>query len=131
MKRQKRSTLIRKLDRIFSEYIRRRDTDKKGQVICITCEKTYRYNEVDAGHFISRKHYRTRWDENNVHGQCRKCNRFSYGEQYLYSINLDRKLGKGAAEKMLMKSRQPIKLNTTDLQYLIDKFQKKLDEYCQ
>ena len=73
MKKPKRSTLIRKLDRIFSEYIRKRDTNHKGQVECISCQKTFQYKEVDAGHFISRKYLRTRWDEKNVHGQCRRC----------------------------------------------------------
>ena len=63
MKKPKRSTLIRKLDRIFSEYIRKRDTNHKGQVECISCQKTFQYKEVDAGHFISRKYLRTRWDE--------------------------------------------------------------------
>jgi 5-methylcytosine-specific restriction endonuclease McrA len=131
MKKPKRSTLIRKLDRIFSEYIRKRDTDYKGQVECISCQKTFQYKEVDAGHFISRKYLRTRWDEKNVHGQCRRCNRFAYGEQYLYSINLDRKLGDGTAEKLLMKSRQIIKLDSYDLEQLIEKFQNKLNNLCE
>ena len=39
MRKPKRKTLIKKLDTVFSEYIRRKYADKKGIVSCYTCGK--------------------------------------------------------------------------------------------
>ena len=46
-----RKTLIKKLDKVFSEYIRKRDTDKNGYGLCCTCAKRLHYKEGHAGHF--------------------------------------------------------------------------------
>ena len=126
MRKPKRSTLIKKLDRIFSEYIRKRDADKKGYVKCITSGKKYHYTEVDAGHFISRKEMATRWHEDNVYAQSRYDNRYRYGEQDEYSLALEKKK-KGLPKHLYNLSKQTIKYSIADLQDLIDKYKKKLD----
>lgn len=61
-----------KLDRVFSEYIRKRDT-KDGYFICISCGRRLPYGQADCGHYINRRHLATRWDEENCNAQCRKC----------------------------------------------------------
>jgi len=71
-----------KLDRVFSKYIRMRDSDEDGIVKCITCGKWVAYIDADAGHFISRKNLSTRYMEQNCHAQCRHDNRFLHGLQY-------------------------------------------------
>jgi hypothetical protein len=125
MKKIKRSTLIKKLDKIFSEYIRKRDADKKGYVKCITSGKKYHYTEVDAGHFISRKEMATRWHEDNVYAQSRYDNRYRYGKQYEYSLALEKKK-KGLPKHLYNLSKQTVKYSIEDLQNLIDKYKKKL-----
>ena len=125
MKNPKRSTLIKKLDKIFSEYIRKRDADKKGYVKCITSGKKYHYTEVDAGHFISRKEMATRWHEDNVYAQSRYDNRYRYGKQYEYSLALEKKK-KGLPKHLYNLSKETVKYSITDLQNLIDKYKKKL-----
>ena len=126
VKKPKRKTLINKLDRIFSEYIRKRDSDKKGFVKCITSGKKYHYTEVDAGHFISRKEMSTRWNEDNVYAQSRYDNRYRYGRQYEYSLALEKKK-KGLPKHLYNLSKETVKYSIADLQELIDKYKKKLD----
>lgn len=81
---------------------------------------------MDAGHFQSRKHYATRWDEENVQVQCKGCNIFRAGEQYIFGLQLDRKYGPGKAEELLQKSRSLLKLGTPDLLALIELYESKL-----
>jgi hypothetical protein len=57
-----RKGLVRKLDKVFSMFIRTR-LAKEEQVQCVTCGTVRKhYKEVDAGHFVSRRHYATRWN---------------------------------------------------------------------
>ena len=68
------SKLKKKLDKVFSEFIRRRNADHLGFINCFTCGVKKHWKEQQAGHFQSRSHHSTRWDEVNVQVQCIKCN---------------------------------------------------------
>ena len=114
-----------KVDKPFHEYIRRRDADNtSGYCKCISCNKPIHFSESDAGHFIGRQHLTTRYDERNVHAQCRKCNRFEYGRQYEYSINLGQEL----SEELLLKSKGVMKLADHEWLEIFEEFKSKLDE---
>lgn len=126
MRKPSRKTLIARADKVFSEYIRRRYADANGIVECYTCGKKDFWKSMDAGHFQSRKHYATRWNETNVQVQCKACNVFRYGEQYKYGINLDARVGKGTAEMLLNLSRRIMKYTDVELIELIDYYKKKL-----
>lgn len=73
----KLSTLEKKLDKIFSEYIRLNYSDDWGFCTCVNCGKRRFWRDIDAGHFYSRRNKSVRWDEMNVHPECMYCNRFS------------------------------------------------------
>lgn len=109
-------SLAHKLDKVFSEFIRLRDIRHAGigsgfRIRCITCGNYFLWKEADAGHFIARNHKATRWDEKNVNGQCRSCNRFHSGEQYAHGIAIDKRYGAGTAENLRLKSRMKFKTN--------------------
>tara|TARA_B100000902_G_C27307271_1_gene916259 strand:- start:1929 stop:2324 length:396 start_codon:yes stop_codon:yes gene_type:complete len=106
-----RKTIVKKLDTIFSKYVRLKDADFKGNCICVTCGKSYYWKEIQAGHFISRKHYSTRWDERNVKPQCYSCNVMRYGEQYKYS----KYLGIELSEDLLNLSYKIVKFSNPEL----------------
>lgn len=55
---------------------------------------------MDAGHYVNRSHMSTRYDERNVHAQCRKCNRFDEGNQIGYTRGLIKKYGKGIIDEL-------------------------------
>ena len=78
MRTKKKPDLKAKLDKIFSEYIRKRDT-RNGVFKCISCGCILPYEQADCGHYINRKHMSTRFDEMNCNAQCISCNRFDEG----------------------------------------------------
>ena len=123
MKRKKpnRSKLVKKLDVVFSKYIRLKDS-KNGIGTCVTCGKKDHWKNLQAGHFMSRKHYSTRWDENNVKIQCAACNVFRYGEQFLFS----KYLGNNLSEELLDKSRRLVKFTNIELEEMILHYSNKL-----
>ena len=90
---------------------------------CVTCGKQDHWKKQQAGHFISRKHYATRWDEDNVQVQCSGCNVFRYGEQYLFS----KYLGTDLSEQLLVKSRKIQKFTDNELLDMIDLYTKKVN----
>jgi hypothetical protein len=112
----KRSTLVKKLDKIFSIWVRSKDADHAGMVDCFTCgvTKNWKY-EIDAGHFQSRGKYATRWDEQNVKPQCKRCNGFRGGEQYRFAKNLDTLYGDGTAEWLEFESNQSARFTNDEL----------------
>jgi 5-methylcytosine-specific restriction endonuclease McrA len=97
-----RQKLINKLDEVFSLWVRLRDSDDQGLVKCITCGTIAHYTQVDAGHFVTRENMGTRWEEENVNGQCRQCNRFKSGKQYEHGLAIDKKYKKPGAANMLV-----------------------------
>jgi len=121
-KKPTRKNIIKKLDTIFSIYIRRRFA-KNEIAECFTCNKQAHWKELQCGHFQSRKHYATRWDETNCQVQCAGCNVFKCGEQFIFGQRLDSKFGEGTAEKLFLKARKTIKLSTEDLFSLINKYE--------
>jgi len=121
MKKLTRSKLIKKLDKIFSLYIRQRYA-KNEIAECFTCGKKDHYKKLQCGHFQSRKYYSTRWDETNCQVQCAGCNVFKYGEQFVFGVNLNKKFGEGTAESLYYKSKQLTKYSTPDLEDLINKY---------
>jgi len=123
-----RKGLVKKADKAFSLYIRQRDSDTPKTGNCSTCGKRKRIKAMDCGHFRSRRHYATRWDEHNACLQCKDCNGFGAGEQYKMGLFLESKFGIGVVESMEAKSRQIVKLSDSDLNDIIEEFTKKLNE---
>ena len=122
-KKLTRSKLVKKLDNIFSQYIRLSNS-KNGNCTCVTCGKVgdWKNGGIQAGHFMSRKHYSTRWNEDNVKPQCIGCNMFKAGEQYKFSLYLGGKL----SEELLQKSRETVKFADVDLLEMVDYYSDKL-----
>ena len=124
----KRQKLVVKLDKIFSQYIRLRKTDQDGFGFCYTCDKKIHWRKVDAGHFMGRGSMNTRWDEENVQFQCKGCNGFRSGEQWVYSQRLDYEYGNGTAATLFSLSKQTRKFGEIDLKEMIIEYSMKVNE---
>ena len=122
------SKLKKKLDVLFSQYIRRRNSDHLGRVKCFTCGIEKHWKEQQAGHFQSRSHHSTRWDEVNVQVQCVKCNMFRQGEQYKFGLYLDDRFGDGTAEELENRAKTIVKLNRVDYEEAIERYKQKIRE---
>jgi hypothetical protein len=113
-----RKGLIKKLDKLFSIYIRTRHA--KGEIVeCVTCGVHKHWKEVDAGHFRSRRFMSTRWHPTNVQTQCKKCNAWSGGESYLMGKYIDETHGVGTADELIKLSREITKFTDQDLKDMI------------
>lgn len=78
----------------FHKFIRRRD---HGQP-CISCGS---YNTSDASHYFSAgANPVVRFNEDNVHLACRKCNYFLSGNLIPYRQNLIEKIGQERFDKL-------------------------------
>ena len=124
-KKPSRKNIVKKLDKVFSQYIRRRFAVNEIAK-CVTCGKQAHWKELQAGHFMSRKHYSTRYDETNVQVQCSGCNVFRYGEQYKFGRYLEEAYGEGTAEDLQNKSRQITKFSDIRIKEMIEYYNKLL-----
>jgi hypothetical protein len=113
-KKTSRSNLIKKLDAEFSIFIRTRFSIN-GKASCFTCDKVDDWNKLQCGHFQSRKHYSTRWDEINCQVQCVGCNVMKYGEQYKFGIHLDQIYQDGTAIGLLRKAKETFKIKDFEI----------------
>lgn len=113
-KKISRSTLIKNLDTQFSIYIRNRNA-VNGIAECFTCGKQDEVKKLQCGHFQSRKHYSTRWDEINCQVQCYACNVMRYGEQYKFGLFLNAKYSTDTAVLLMLKSKETLKLKDFEI----------------
>ena len=73
----------------FHLYIRLRDSLKTTRslthCICYTCKRDIPFKEIQAGHF---RHNKLDFDENNLHAQCIRCNKYLSGNLVFYTLYL-------------------------------------------
>lgn len=103
-------------DWYFSRFIRARDSDIYGIIQCVTCGKRALWKKMDCGHFQSRGHMATRYNERNADGQCKQCNGpHGSGRQYEHGLAVDKKWGNGTADSLLTAARTSQKMGVFDL----------------
>ncbi len=103
------SKLKKELDKWFSLYIRLRHATSEGISQCFTCGKIDHYKKLQCGHFQSRRHHATRWNEQNCQVQCVKCNMFEQGEQWQFGIKLNSQFGLGTSQDLEYLARTTVK----------------------
>lgn len=89
-----RSDYIKDAQKAFNAYVRARDADKP----CISCGVDLKHEAIGGGFDCG--HYRSvgsaphlRFDPDNAHGQCKKCNRYLSGNAVEYRRGLFTRLG--------------------------------------
>lgn len=121
-------SLETKLDRVFSEYIRRRDADEGGTAVCCSCGKLAFWRDLQCGHWIKRQHRSTRWDDRNCAAQCGGCNLYKSGAMDEFAGYLLQKYGKETVEELLALKRKTVKHTRADLEEMIEHFTRKVVE---
>lgn len=107
--------------KMFARFIYARDTDKHGQIRCISCSRKVQWNSrnLHAGHFIPKsKGEFFYFNEDNVHGQCMHCN--NYGSQHTgkaFDLNLRKKIGIKKVDKLLEISKKGKIIKHSLIQY--------------
>lgn len=120
--------LIKKLDDVFSKYIRLKNADENGIVKCYTCGKYHHWKEIQCGHYISRRHFGTRWEEKNCKPQCVGCNIFNQGSADTFARNLIREYGSDILELLAAKKNNITKLGGFELNFMISDYQARVNK---
>jgi len=115
----------RTLDQVFSKYVRFSNA-KNGYVRCYTCNAVHPPEDVDAGHYVTRQHMGTRWDERNVKPQCRSCNRFKSGVSDEFALHLLKDYGEGILEDLNKHKWIPTKITELEMMEMIKDYREKL-----
>jgi hypothetical protein len=115
--------IVKAAQMVFNKYIRERDKDE----LCISCKQIPK--KVNAGHFWNaNNHWNVRFDEDNVHVQCERCNSFLSGNLIEYRTNLLNKIGQERFDQLEAKARVTRKFTKDELKELIKKYKEKFAE---
>ena len=118
-----------KLDRVFSMYIRLRDSKEFGfkYFRCISCGRVLPFEQADCGHYISRTNMALRFSEDNCSAQCRSCNRFKDGNILDYRQGLTRKIGEQRVTLLESRKHETKKWSNWELEQLIEYYSKETE----
>tara|TARA_R100000935_G_scaffold9559_1_gene19390 strand:- start:274 stop:537 length:264 start_codon:yes stop_codon:yes gene_type:complete len=70
---------------------------------------------MQNGHFMSRRYYSTRWNEDNCRPQCYGCNCHAQGRSYEFSLNLNKEYGYEISLELLQLSKETVKISNPEL----------------
>lgn len=110
---------VKKLDSLFSMYIRQKYSNHFGMTQCYTCDKQFHWKDAQNGHYISRGHMATRWDEENCRVQGVECNVFKNGNYVEYSARLIEEIGLEKYKELVKKKYTIKQFSIKELQELI------------
>jgi len=113
----------KKLDYLFSKYIRARDN-----YICFTCGRDCTIKGSQNGHFVPRQYLAVRFDERNNNCQCYACNMLYNGQPSAYAINLKKLYGPNIVEELEAKRQEITKLTPAWYEEKIAYYKEKLKE---
>lgn len=121
---------VRKLDSVFSLYIRLRDSRAYGGKYfrCISCGRVLPFEKGDCGHYISRRNMALRFSEDNCNMQCSHCNRFQDGNIIDYRNGLVRKIGEQRVEILESQRHQSKKWSAWELEILTDHYKEETEK---
>lgn len=127
-KTEGRSPLVKRLDNVFSKYIRKKYA-VDGMTACVTCGVVKRWQEQQNGHYMSRGHLPTRWDEENCAPQCVACNVFKKGNYTEYVLWMIDKYGVDKLEELKVKANSGLKITTIEIREIIEKYSELSKSY--
>lgn len=120
-----------KLWKVFSEYIRTRDSIKTTGsprfCICVTCGKLVENGTkfLNAGHYLSGRTGKNLFDERGVHGQCVGCNCFGNGKPQEYTEFMLREYGADVVAELSSQKWRSYKYSVAEMEEMISIYQEK------
>lgn len=122
-----KSKLRDELDKVFSQYIRLKYSDKNGYCRCISCGKIHFWKDIQCGHYMSRRYMSTRWSEDNTRCQCVACNIFNQGNIQMFRRALIKEIGEQRVDLIEARARQETcKYSEFEYAAMIKDFKKKV-----
>jgi len=128
-KTKSRSSLIKDLDAVFSQYIRLKDAkliDGELMAMCVTSGEWKPWKQHQNGHFYTRGRQATRWDEMNCHVQSYRDNVLLKGNYIIYTKYMIDRYGREAVDELEFKSLNGHKISTPVMREMIEDYKKKV-----
>lgn len=122
-KKPTRWKLVKKLDQIFSQYIRLVSADKNGICTCITCGERMHRKNIQNWHYLSRGNYKYRRSEENCYSQCYVCNVLKNWNYKEYTLAMIRKHWQLKVEQMI-EDKELVKISTPWIEEKIQEYTK-------
>lgn len=120
------SALQKRLDALFSQFVRYSAADSEGNARCYTCNHPYPVKKLHNGHYVLRGYKATRWDLDNCRPQCGVCNLWRKGEPVVFRENLVKELGEKRVLELEARRHIVTKIKAEWLQEQIDIFAEKV-----
>lgn len=131
--RRKHGDIVESLDRMYRR-IRKDEWCSGGDYcFCYTCGKLFSREQIEVGHFESRRFEAIRWDDRNTRPQCHDCNMAMAGAKgaasaervrAIYANRLIEEIGE--AEYNAMERKRLKRLSPIELAELEDRMKKRL-----
>lgn len=119
---------LKKLDTVFSKFIRLRVADDLGYCECFTCGDRQHWKEMDCGHYISRGNLITRFSDVNCQVQCKKCNQLLSGNIQIFRRNLLSKYGHEIVLELERESKRSVHLMQHEIDDLVEFYKQKIKD---
>lgn len=110
---------IDKLDKIFSELIRRRAILNTGG--CEYCGKKEIWRDLQCSHFIGRRKRNTRYDPDNACGVDFSCHIYLGEHPYEHTEFFKKRLGSEKLEELIIKGNKIAKLDREEVEEYLNK----------
>ena len=130
MKKKKtltRQDYIKELDKIFSIFIRLRDSNERWIVVCPLCWAKIPRQKAQNMHFISRGVMKYRYNEKNCHAGCMRCNVILHWNYIAYTRRMQKIYWISFVDRIIS-DKQPYKIPTPMLVDMIHYYQWKVDK---
>lgn len=130
MKKKTVSSVKKKVWKVFSEYIRKRDCLETTGLIdagrCITCGQVKPMALLQAGHLIVGRHNANLFSERGTHAQCYNCNINLKGNTLEYRRKIIELYGEGADEELEAENKRDKKFTVENLEELMGSLKEKI-----
>lgn len=122
------SELIKEADAVVSLYVRLSNADEYGNCQCYTCPTNLPYQQMQAGHYISRANLLLRWDViRNIRVQCSGCNCVKHGNLAVFAQNLEKERP-GLPDILIEESEIVYKISRDEIKQIIAEYTPKVRE---
>ena len=110
--------------KVFNKYINLRD---KG-LPCVSCGVSLEGKKVNASHFYSAGgHFNVRFNEDNVHSSCIKCNMYLSGNLEQYGRRLPERIGHERFEALKKRANETANYSVEELKEIIKEYKQKIN----
>lgn len=122
------ASLVNDAASLLQRLVRIKAADENGMCICVTCGKADHWKDMDGGHFIKRTYTAHKLLEENIHPQCRRCNRFMDGEGPAYTLYMIDIYGRDFVDELEQTKRTPRKYRRVEILEIIEELKQRVKE---